>query len=137
MACKSSQARYQTHHGGDQRHSSDNARCLTHVEPPEKSKKAFFFKFLNFFFFFFFWFLGLHPWHMEIPRLGIQSELHLLAYTAVRATWDPSHICDIHHSSPQGQIPDSLRRARYGTHILMDTSHICFHEPWELPRKLF
>ena len=23
----------------------------------------------------FFVFLGLHPWHMEVPRLGVQSEL--------------------------------------------------------------
>ena len=34
---------------------------------------------LSFFFFFFFFglfvFLGLHPRHMEVPRLGVQSEL--------------------------------------------------------------
>ena len=27
------------------------------------------------FFFFFLFFLGLHPWHMEIPRLGVESEV--------------------------------------------------------------
>ena len=27
------------------------------------------------FFFFFLPFLGAHPWHMEVPRLGVQSEL--------------------------------------------------------------
>ena len=32
------------------------------------------------FFFFFFVFLGPDPWHMEVPKLGIVSELHLLAY---------------------------------------------------------
>ena len=26
---------------------------------------------------FFFSFLGLHPWHMEVPRLGVESELQL------------------------------------------------------------
>ena len=35
--------------------------------------------FLFFFFFFFFFvflpFLGPLPWHMEVPRLGVQSEL--------------------------------------------------------------
>ena len=32
--------------------------------------------FLNkIFIFYFFVFLGPHPWHMEIPRLGIESEL--------------------------------------------------------------
>ena len=37
------------------------------------------FKVFGFFFFFFFFlslsFLGPHPWHMEVPRLGIQSQL--------------------------------------------------------------
>ena len=33
-----------------------------------------------FFFFFFFLLLGLHPWHMETPRLGVELELQLLAY---------------------------------------------------------
>ena len=32
-----------------------------------------------FFFFHSFFFLGLHLWHMEIPRLGVESELQLLA----------------------------------------------------------
>ena len=29
---------------------------------------------------FFFVFLGLHAWHMEVPMLGVKSELQLLAY---------------------------------------------------------
>ena len=29
-------------------------------------------------------------WHMEIPRLGIESELQLLACAIAIATWDPS-----------------------------------------------
>ena len=33
------------------------------------------FIFFKFNFFFFFVFLGLHPWHVEVPRLGVQSEL--------------------------------------------------------------
>ena len=32
------------------------------------------------FFFFSFLFFGLNPWHMEIPRLGVDSELQLPAY---------------------------------------------------------
>ena len=41
-----------------------------------------FFLFLSFLFLFIylFCFLGLHPWHMEVLRLGVQSELQLLAY---------------------------------------------------------
>ena len=35
-----------------------------------------FFYFLSFFYFFVFLpFLGLLPWHMEVPRLGVKSEL--------------------------------------------------------------
>ena len=31
-----------------------------------------------------------HPRHMEVPRLGVESELWLLAYTTATATPDPS-----------------------------------------------
>ena len=55
-------------------------------------------------------FLGLHPWHMEVPRLGIKSELQLPAYTIATATPDLSHICDLHHSSQQCKIPDPLSK---------------------------
>ena len=48
-------------------------------------------------------------WHMEVSRLGVQEELQLLAYTTTAATWDPSQVCDLHHSSQQGQILNSLR----------------------------
>ena len=48
---------------------------------------------------FFFVFLGQHLQHMEVPRLGVKSELQLLAYTT--ATQDPSHFCDLHRSSQQ------------------------------------
>ena len=53
----------------------------------------------NLFFFFFFVFLGLLPRHMEVPRLGVQSELQLLAYTTAAAAWDLSKVCDLHLSS--------------------------------------
>ena len=33
-------------------------------------------------FFFFLVFLGLSPWHREVPRLGFELELQLLAYVA-------------------------------------------------------
>ena len=36
---------------------------------------------------FFFIFLGPYLWHMEVPRLRVESELQLLAYTTVTATW--------------------------------------------------
>ena len=52
----------------------------------------------------FFCVLWPHPRHTEFPRLGIQSELWPPAYTTATETWDPSHICDLHHSSRQCQI---------------------------------
>ena len=45
-------------------------------------------------------FLGLHVWHMEVPRLGVELELQLPAYTTATETWDPSRICDLHHRFP-------------------------------------
>ena len=51
-----------------------------------------------------FFFLGLHLRHVEIPRWGVKSELQLQAYTTATATQDPSHICHLHHSSPQRWI---------------------------------
>ena len=29
------------------------------------------------------------PWHMEVPRLGVESKLELLAYTTATARPDP------------------------------------------------
>ena len=43
----------------------------------------------SFFFFGLFVFLGPHKRHMEVPSLGIQSELSLLAHTTATATPDP------------------------------------------------
>ena len=63
---------------------------------------------------------------MEVPRLVVESELQLPAYTTTTATQDPSHICDPHHSSQQHQIPDPLSEARDQTCILIDTSWIPF-----------
>ena len=53
---------------------------------------------------FFFFFLRPHPQHMEIHRLGVQLERHLLAYVRATAMPDPSHVCDLHHNSWQRQI---------------------------------
>ena len=74
--------------------------------------------------FFYFVFLGPHPLHMEVPRLQIESEIQLLAYTTAIAMQDPSHICELHHSSLQHRIPDPLSEARDQTCILMDASGI-------------
>ena len=57
---------------------------------------------------------------MEVPRLGVELELQLLAYAM--ATEDLSHVCDLHHSSQQCQILNTLNKARDGTCVLKDTS---------------
>ena len=37
-------------------------------------------------------FLGPQPWHMEVPRLGVELELQLLAYTTATATKSELHL---------------------------------------------
>ena len=71
-------------------------------------------------------FLGPYLWHMEVPRLGVKSELQLLVYATATATQDPSCICDVHHSSQQHQIPNQMSEVRDWTWILRDTSWIRF-----------
>ena len=64
---------------------------------------------------------------MEILRLGVESELQLPAYATSTAVWDLSQVCNLHHSSQQHQILNSLSKARDQSHILMDTSRVHFH----------
>lgn len=70
--------------------------------------------------------LGPHLWHMEVPRLGVESKLLLPAYTTATATPDPSHICDLHHSSRQCRICNPLSEARDQTCNLTAPSQIRF-----------
>ena len=86
------------------------------------------FYFILFYFILFFCFLGLHSQHMEVPSLGVELEPQLPAYVTATATRDPNCVCDLHHSSRQCRIPDTLSKSRDRTHILMDnTSRIHFH----------
>ena len=50
--------------------------------------------------------------YMEVPRLGVELKLQLLAYATDTAMWDLSHVCDLHHSSQQCQILNPLSEAR-------------------------
>ena len=47
---------------------------------------------------FFFYFFRATPAAMEIPKLGVESELQLLGTATATAMWDPSHIFNIHHN---------------------------------------
>ena len=62
--------------------------------------------------FFFFVFLGPNLQHMEVPRLGVKSELQLPVDTRATAKPDPSCVCDRHHSSRQRRILNPLSKAR-------------------------
>ena len=72
-------------------------------------------------------FLGPHLWPRDIPRLGVEVELQLPAYTTATAMPTPSHVCDLHHSSWQCWILNPLSGAWDQTHILMDLGRVHYH----------
>ena len=83
--------------------------------------------FLSFFFLFIYLFcFFMHLQYMEVPRLGVQSELQLPVYATATATAtrDPSHVCDLHHSSWQRWIFNPRSEARNQTRNLMDASQV-------------
>ena len=55
------------------------------------------------------------------PRLGVESELPLLACASATTTLDLSCICNLRHSLQQCWILNLLREARDGTLILANT----------------
>ena len=77
---------------------------------------------MGFFFFLSFVFLGLHPWHTEVLRLGVRLELELPVYTTATATQDLSRIGNLRHISRQLQILNPLSEARGRTRFLMEAS---------------
>ena len=83
-----------------------------------------FLPFLSPSFFLSFW---LHLPHMEVPRLGVESELHLSDCSTTTAMPDLRHIYDLHHSSWQCWIPNPLSKPRGRTRVLMDASQVCYH----------
>ena len=81
--------------------------------------------FLGFYFILlFFVILGLHLLQMEVPRLGVSSELQLLTCATAIATWNLSCVFDLHNSSQQCWILNPLIEARVRTRVLMDTSWV-------------
>ena len=65
-------------------------------------------------------------WHMEVPRLAVESELLPQAYTTATATPELRHICYLHHSSRQCQILNPLSKVRDRTFNFMFPSQIQF-----------
>ena len=79
-------------------------------------------KFYFYFYFLIFAFLRPHPRHMDIPRLGVQSELQLSACTTAMG----SEPCL--RPTPQltaTQDPRPLSEARDQALILMEPSRVC------------
>ena len=73
------------------------------------------------FYFSFFVFLQPHMWCMEVPLLGVESELQLWVHATAIAMPDPSCICNLHPSLWQHWI---LREA--GDQTLIFTEAIGF-----------
>ena len=61
---------------------------------------------------------------MEVPRLGVKSELQLPSYITATAIPDPSRVFDLLHSSWQCRALSPPSQAGYQTHILMDLSWV-------------
>ena len=61
---------------------------------------------------------------MEVPKLWVELQLQLSAYTTVTEAQGLSHICDLHHSSWQRWILNPLSTARDQTCILIDISWV-------------
>ena len=64
---------------------------------------------------------------MEVPRLRVELELQLPAYLTATVTQDPSWVCNLRHRSQQRWILNPLSKARDQTHVLLDTSWVCYH----------
>ena len=76
---------------------------------------------------FFFLFRAIPAAVQPVPRLGVELELQLPAYTTAPAMPDLSCVWDLHHSSWQRWILNSLSEAKDWTCVLMDPSKIHFH----------
>jgi len=62
--------------------------------------------------------------HLEVPRLGAESELQLLAYATATATWDLSHVCNLHRGSGKSQILNPLSKVKGRTRVLIGTGQV-------------
>ena len=70
--------------------------------------------------------LGPHLQHREVPWLGAELEPQLPVYATATVTQNPSHICDLHHSSWQHWSLNSLSVARDPAHILLGICPVCY-----------
>ena len=75
---------------------------------------------------YFFIFLGPHLWYMEVPRLGVKSELQLPTYATATATAMQDQAVSSIYTAAHGNamILNPLSKARDWAHILMDPSQV-------------
>ena len=87
-----------------------------------------------------FCFLGLHPQHMEVPRLGVESELQLLAYATataksqqrwIQATYTTAHdnARSLNHWARPGIESMSLCCTFFSVHLLciLYSRYVIYH----------
>ena len=77
--------------------------------------------FFYFIYSFIYIFIGSHPWHMEVPRPGVKSELLLLAYATATAMQYLSRTCELCCRLQQHWILNSLSEAMDKIRILRGT----------------
>ena len=82
-------------------------------------------------------FLGPHLWHMEVPRLGVELELLLPAYTTATAMPAWSCLCNLHRSSQQHRVLDPLSGSRDRTFVLILVRFISTEPQQKLLYKCF
>ena len=89
------------------------------------------FYFILFYFILFFVILGLQLKHMEVPRLGVKSELQLLASTTATVMQDLSCVCDLtpQFTSTPGSLTHWARSGIDRTCVLKDSSWVHSAEP--------
>ena len=71
-------------------------------------------------------FWGPHPQYMEVPRLGVKLELQLLASVSATAVQGSKPHLPLTTQLMAMPVLNPLSEARDGTHILMDTSWVCY-----------
>ena len=85
-------------------------------------------------FLFFFSFLGPHLEGYGSSQARGRIGATAVAYARATATWDPSCVCDLHHSSEQHWILNLLKRGQ-GLHLQPHGSYsdsLTTEPPWEL-----
>ena len=84
-------------------------RCELDPRVPDAPRGRSFLQVLNYMYILYiFAFLGPRLQRIEVPRLGLKSELSPLVYTTATATQDLSCLYNLHHSSRQRRIRNPL-----------------------------